>query len=277
MTGQTLRRLGLASVFGAALALPTPAIAQEKERQDPANPAQERSAEKQNQAQPGQERSTEKQATKTEKAKWTVKVFDLKHRNPEELNQILTSRWDDPSRIAPQSSVVMIGPGGYPVRVGAPQPVQPVSTTQRTSSYRQPDSQLLVSFDPQARLFFVRGPEADVQKAEALVKALDVPNGQLKAVEFNGMHLIPVRQEKMQQVTQTLSNLRINNHTTTLGDAAFVVIRGESEDDGILEQVRTVISKYDAGTQAGAEKTATTETTTEKKTEKTETTGKNDR
>lgn len=271
MTGRTLRRLGLASVFGAALALPTPAIAQEKERQDPARPAQERAAEKQNQAQPGQERSTEKQAAKTEKAKWTVKAFDLKHRNPEEVNQILTSRWDDPSRIAPQGSMVVIGPGGYPVRVGVPQPIQPVSTTQRTSGYRGSDSQLLVSFDPQARLFFVRGPEAQVREAEALVKALDVPDGQLKAVEFNGMHLIPVRQEKMQQVTQTLSNLRINNHTTTLGGAAFVVIRGESEDDGIVEQVRTVISKYDAGTGAT---TTTTETTTEKRTEKTETTEK---
>jgi type II secretory pathway component GspD/PulD (secretin) len=205
-----------------------------------------------------------------------VKAFELKHRNPEEVNQILTSRWDDPSRIAPQGSMVVIGPGGYPVRVGVPQPVQPVSTTQRTSGYRGSDSQLLVSFDPQAKLFFVRGPEAEVREAEALVKALDVPNGQLKAVEFNGMHLIPVRQEKMQQVTQTLSNLRINNHTTTLGGAAFVVVRDESEDDGILEQVRTVISKYDAGTQAGTEKTTTTETTTEKRTEKTETTEKKD-
>ena len=212
MTGQTLRRLGLASVFGAVLALPTPAIAQEKERQDRANPTQERSA--------------EKQATKTEKAKWTVKAFDLKHRNPEELNQILTSRWDDPPS-RQQGSVVMIGPGGYPVRVGIPQPVQPVATTQRTSSFRGTDSQLLVSFDPQAKLFFVRGPEAEVREAELLVKALDVPNGQLKQVDFNGMHLIPVRQEKMQQVTQTLSALRINNHTTTLGDASFVVIRDE--------------------------------------------------
>jgi hypothetical protein len=256
MTGHTLRRLGLASVFGAALALPTPAIAQEKERQNRADPAQERSA--------------EKQTAKTEKAKWTVKAFELKHRNPEEVNQILTSRWDDPSRIAPQGSMVVIGPGGYPVRVGVPQPVQPVSTTERTSGYRGTDSQLLVSFDPQAKLFFVRGPEAQVRVAEALVKALDVPDGQLKAVEFNGVHLIPVRQEKMQQVTQTLSNLRINNHTTTLGGASFVVIRDESEDDGILEQVRTVISKYDAGTQAGTAKTTTTETTTEKRTETTE-------
>ena len=262
MTGQTLRRLGLASVFGAVLALPTPAIAQEKERQDPAQPAQER--------------TTEKQDAKPAKAKWTVKAFDLKHRNPEELNQILTSRWDNPSRIATQGVAVMIGPGGYPVRVGVPQPVQPVATTQRTSSYRGADSQLLVSFDPQAKLFFVRGPEAEVREAEALVKALDVPNGQLKAMEFNGMHMIPVRQEKLQQVTQTLSALRINNHTTNLGDASFVVIRDESEDDGIVEQVRTVISKYDAGTKSGTETTTTTEKT--ERTEKTETTEKkNDR
>jgi type II secretory pathway component GspD/PulD (secretin) len=254
MTGQTLRRLGLASVFGAVLALPV--AAQERERQDPTN-------------QP-QERSTEKQQTKTEKAKWTVKAFDLKHRNPEEMNQILTSRWDDPSRIAPQGVAVVIGPGGYPVRVGVPQPAQPVAATQRTSGYRESDSKLLVSFDPQAKLIFVRGPEAEVREAESLVKALDVPDGQLKAVEFNGMHLIPVRQEKMQQVNQTLSNLRINSHTTTVGGASFVVVREQGEDDGIVEQVRMVISKYDAGTQAGTEKTTTTETTTEKRTETTE-------
>lgn len=244
MTGRTLRRLGLASVFGAALALPTPAIAQEKERQERADPAQGR--------------STEKQAAKPQKAKWAVKVFELKHRNPEELNQLLTARWDDPSGTAAQGFAVVIGPGGQPVRVAVPQPAPPVTPTQRTSSYRDSDTQLLVSFDPQAKLFFVRGPEAEVREAEQLVKALDVPNGQLKQVDFNGMHMIPVRQEKLQQVTQTLSALRINNRTTTLGDATFVVIRGASEDDGIVEQARTVISKYDAAARPG------TETTTEK-------------
>ena len=37
MTGQTLRRLGLAALFGAAVALPVPAIAQDKDRQDKDN------------------------------------------------------------------------------------------------------------------------------------------------------------------------------------------------------------------------------------------------
>jgi hypothetical protein len=258
MTGQTLRRLGLASVFGAALALPTPAIAQEKERQDPAQPAQER--------------TTEKQDARPAKAKWTVKAFDLKHRNPEEMNQILTKQWNEPQP-AMIASTVVIGPGGYPVRVGVPQPVQPISATQRTSSYQGSDNHLLVSFDPQAKLFFVRGPEEKVRKAEELVKALDVPDSQLKQVDFNGMHLIPVRQEKLQQVTQTLSALRIDNRTTTLGNAAFVVIRDDSESDGIVEQARTVITKYDAGTTTRT--TTTTETT--ERTEKTEKTEKNDR
>lgn len=272
MTGQTLRRLGLASVFGAALALPAPAIAQEKERQDPARPSQERS----NQAQPTQERTTDKPTAKSEKAKWTVKVFELKYRNPEEMNQILTKQWNEPQP-AVVASTVVIGPGGYPVRVGVPQPVQPISATQRTSNYLATDSHLLVSFDPQARLFFVRGPEEKVRKAEELVKALDVPDDQLKQVDFDGMHMLPVRQDKLQQVTRTLSDLRISNWTKALGNAAFVVIRDESESDGVVEQARTVISKYGAGTQAGAEKTTTTETTTEKRTEKTETTEKKDR
>lgn len=258
MTGQLLRRLGLPALFGAALALPTPAIAQERSGQ----------------ADPAQERSAEKQQAKPTKAKWTVMAFELKHRNPEELNRVLTGQWNDPSRIAPQGVAVMIGPSGYPVRVGIPQPVQP-ATTQRTSSYRGSDDRLLVSFDPQAKLFFVRGPEAEVRAAETLIRALDVPNGQLKAVEFDGMHLIPIRQEKLQQVTQTLSNLRISNHATTLGNATFVVIRDESEDNGIVEQARTVIAKYDAGMKADTGTTTTperSETTpaNEKKEEKNE-------
>ena len=138
--------------------------------------------------------------------------------------------------------------------------------TQRTSSYQGTDSHLLVSFDPQARLFFVRGPEEKVRKAEVLVKALDVPDNQLKQVDFDGMHMLPVRQDKLQQVTRTLSELRINNWTKAVGSAAFVVIRGEADEDGIVEQARTVISKYDAGTGT----TTTTETTTEKRTETTE-------
>jgi len=273
MTGQMLRRLGLGSVFGAALALPAPAFAQE--RQDPARPAQERAAERTNQAQPAQERTTDKPDAKAEKAKWTVKVFELKHRNPEEMNQILTKQWNEPQP-AVMASTVVIGPGGYPVRVGVAQPAQPISTTQRTSSYPSTDSHLLVSFDPQAKLFFVRGPEEKVRKAEELVKSLDVPDNQLKQVDFDGMHMLPIRQDKLQQVSRTLSELRINNWTRSIGNAAFVVIRDDSESDGIVEQVRTVISRYDAGTQTGAEKTTTTETTTEKRTEKSETTEKKD-
>jgi hypothetical protein len=244
MTGQTLRRLGLPALFGAALALPTPAIAQEKERSGQADPAQERTA--------------EKQSATPAKAKWAVKAFDLRHRNPEEISRILTGQWNDPAANAAQGMRIMIGPSGQPVYVGIPQPAQP-APTRRTSNFRGSDDRLLVSFDPQAKLFFVRGPEAEVRAAETLVKALDVPNGQLKAVEFDGMHLIPVRQEKLQQVTQTLSNLRISNHTTTLGNAAFVVIRDESEDDGIVEQAWTVIAKYDAGLKAGADATTTPE------------------
>ncbi|HET6573765.1 MAG TPA: hypothetical protein VFG68_09205, partial [Fimbriiglobus sp.] len=234
---------------GAVLALPAPAIAQEKERSGQADPAQGRSA--------------DKQTAKTEKAKWTVKAFDLKHRNAEELSRVLMGQWNDPARIAPQGVAVVIGPSGYPVRVGVPQPVQPAPATRRTSSYRGSDDHLLVSFDPQAKLFFVRGPEAEVRAAETLIKALDVPNGQLKQVEFDGMHLIPVRQDKLQQVTQTLSNLRISNQTTTLGNAAFVVIHDETKDGGIVEQARTVIAKYGAGMNGTStpEKSGTTPAT----------------
>ena len=107
MTGQTLRRLGLASVFGA---VHRPADSRHRPGEGAARPGQA-----------GQERTADRPDAKPEKAKWTVKVFELKHRNPEEMNQILTKQWHEPQP-AVMASTVMIGPGGYPVRVGIPQP-----------------------------------------------------------------------------------------------------------------------------------------------------------
>jgi hypothetical protein len=272
MTGQTLRRLWLASVFGAALALPAPAIAQEKARQDPAQPTQP-AQERQDQARPAQDRTATQHDAKAEKAKWTVKAFELKYRNPEEMDQILTKQWNEPQPVI--ASAVVIGPGGYPVRVNVP---QPISATQRTSNYQGTNNDhLLVSFDPQAKLFFVRGPEDKVREAEHLVKALDVPDNQLKQVDFDGVHMLPVRQDKIQQVTRTLSDLRIDNWTKTLGNAAFVVIRSEKDKDGVVEQARTVITKYDAGTQPASSKTTTTTEEKTEKTQKTETTEKHEK
>jgi hypothetical protein len=40
--------------------------------------------------------------------------------------------------------------------------------------------------------------------------------------------------------------LRINNQVLTIGDAAMLAVRADGEDDGVADQVREVIAKYDA-------------------------------
>ena len=232
MTGRTLLRLAVAALFGAAVT--APAVAQD-EKQDKNRKT-------------GTEKRTEK-AEKSEKAKWTVKVFELKHRTPQELSQVLNMR---PTVAAPTGQFV-VQPGfpqpAYPVRVGVPgapyttelQPVQ-----QRTSGYLGSSPQLLTSFDPEAKLLFVRGPEDQVRKAEELIKALDVPGDQLKKAQFGDLHLIPVSQDKLPQVSRTLANLRINTQTITIGDRAALAVWADGEDDDDLaEQVRLIVTRSD--------------------------------
>ncbi len=247
MTGQTLRRFGIAALFGAAVALPFPAIAQDR-GQDKQG-AQDKSK-------PGtNEQSTDRKDAKAEKTKWTLKAFELKHRSPQELTQILTMRVGDGmlAPIAPPVPPVATYPtsAAYPVRQTAPgglatTAAQPPTGAERISGYRGAEGQVYMAFDPEARLLFVRGPEDQVRKVEELVKALDVPNDKLQKTDFGNLHLIPVRQDKLPQVARTLSMLRINNQTLTIGDAAMIVIRAEDHDDGVAAEAREVIAKYNA-------------------------------
>jgi len=242
MMGQTLRRMGLAVLLGAAFALPFPAIAQERDRQD-------------KDRQDTKEKSVDKRA---EKAKWKLAVFELKHRNPQELTQVLNLRVGTMPIAPPMVPTAGFNPA-YPVRQGVPGGFVSVAQPQAavtTSGYRGAEGQMFLAFDPEAKLLFVRGPEDQVRKVEELVKALDVPNDKLQKAEFGDLHLIPVRQDKLPQVARTLSMLRINNQVLTIGDAAMIAVRADGEDDGVAEEVREVISKYDAASGGKEARTA---------------------
>jgi Ni/Co efflux regulator RcnB len=248
MTVKVLRRLGFAALTAAAFTLPV-ASAQDRNNNQDRND-QNRTEERRD---ANQERDANQDRQKTERKKRTLKVFELKHRNPQEIIQVLTLKWtraDQTGFGQPGQPFYGTQQASYPVRPGVPTPVttqaQP-ATTEHVAGYRGTESELYVTFDAEAGLMFVRGTEDRVKKVEELIKAIDVSKDELQKASFEGLHLIPVKQDKLQQVTRTLSMLRIANQPMVLGDVAIIVVRDDAdEDDDVVDQVREIVSKYDA-------------------------------
>jgi type II secretory pathway component GspD/PulD (secretin) len=177
-----------------------------------------------------------------------LKIFELKHIKPQELVQVLmmqrfiaAAEQREEQRIHPTAQQQQ-----QPVRPQAQQ-AQPPHTQQPSRTIHATGADgLVMTFDPEEKLLFVRGPEDKVNKVEELVNAFDVSKDELEKKKFGGMTLIPVRKDKARQVSRTLAHLQLEGRVITMGDAALVVLRGEDTEDERIKQARQVIEKYEA-------------------------------
>lgn len=121
-----------------------------------------------------------------------LKIFALKHRNPEEIKVLLS-------------------------QIPTTEPVAPANA-------------LRVGSEPQKKSLFLRGSEKDIKRAETLLKAIDVPDEKIVKGDIEGLMLLPLKHAKPSVVSSVLSQLGVTGvRTLQLGKvSAFVFL---SKDD----------------------------------------------
>jgi hypothetical protein len=162
-------------------------------------------------------------------------VFELEHRDPHEINQIIAMRtWAE----SPAHAGVTPGQAAVPGQPGA---------VQRTAHYRAPDSdRVTTAVNAEEKLLFVRGSEDQIKEIEKLVDAFDVKDEELQAHDYGKCRLIPIHSKKVGQVQTTLSQLDLEGEMIRLGEVSLVTFRMDDDNDQKRKQAEEVINKLDA-------------------------------
>jgi hypothetical protein len=236
-TFATSKNLGYVLLLAAALALPILAVGSQEDNEGPDGGNQQKA--ETGAEQTGEQGDEEKGEDKKEPR--TLKIFELEHRAPQEIAQILTLLWPGASPFHPAGR--QFSSAGQPSQLAGQQPFPP-GTPGASAAPARP----AIAFDPEEKLLFVRATADQLEKIETLVNGLDVSPENLERQELDGLHLIPVRQDRVDQVTRILRALQLPSQTMTMGDAHLIVLRVEegAEDDGLIDQVRQVVSKLNA-------------------------------
>jgi hypothetical protein len=159
-----------------------------------------------------------------------LKVFELEHRDPQQINQIITMRTRT-AALAPGQAVVPVRPGVVP----------------RTAHFRPMDSdRVATAVNSEEKLLFVRGSEDQIKEVEQLVNAFDVKDEDIKAHDYGKCRLIPVHSKNVGQVQTTLSQLNLPGQMMRLGDVSLFVFHTDDGNDQKREQAEEVIEKLDA-------------------------------
>lgn len=220
-------RLGGALVLSTACALPLTAFGEDNGKNN-GNDSERQS----------------QQSEDKEKQDLKLKVFELEHRTPQEITQLLML----------QSGATTGQAHGQP---GAAQPaVAPQRpATRTTAGYRGADqpARVVAIKDEDTDFLFVRGPEKKVDEVEKLVDAFDVPADEIKKQQVGDVHLIPVRNDKGQQVQTVLGQLGLQSRMLRLGETAMIAIQADEDKKDQLEQAEKVIEKL-AGDNGSSDK-----------------------
>lgn len=211
-------------VLSAACALPGIALGQNDEAQQNDGNNQDAAAQ--------QAQEQERQTQAKERQKITLKVFELEHRTPQEMAQLLRLH-----------SGQMMGQAlpTQPPRPGAAQP----RPAPRTTGYRgaAQATRIVAMEGEDAKFLFVRGPEDKVNEIEQLVESFDVSGGEIEKQKIGNVHLLPVRNGKAQQIHAVLGQLGLPTQMVQLGETALIAVHANEEDKDQVQQVEQVIDK----------------------------------
>lgn len=179
-----------------------------------------------------QQQQAEKEQEKKNQQKQQVrklKIFELEHRTPQEMAQLLRIQSSQPVTHAPPGAAAAARTQtGYR---GVPQPT------------------LVVAVDAEEdRLLFVRGPEEKISEIEELIESFDAPADKIEERQVGKVHLIPIRNGKEAKVHAILSQLEIPNQMLKLGEAGLIAVPA-SKQDQMLSQAKQVIAKLGADSQ----------------------------
>lgn len=231
------RRLSVPICTLLAFTLGAAAARGQQDNQQQANDQQATQEEqaKQQQGKEGEQPADQKDAEKPVPRE--LRVFELQHRNPAEIQQLLGMRTASP--LARQG--VIVGRASRP-------------------SELDEGPMAAVAGDADSKTLFVRGTAAQIQKIEEIVKAVDVPADQFKAQTIGDKHLIPISGDgtSTQRVLNTLSQLQLPHQAVQIGKGALVVISddGSGEFQSLTEQTQQVITALQKSQQAEQQKQA---------------------
>jgi hypothetical protein len=189
------------------------------------------------QEQQGEEQATtredQQEQTQAERPKRKLQVFQLKHCNAREIEQMLSLASQlKANREAAQNAPA--GPEDGRVTVGF-----------RGTEPGTLASNLSIAISEEPNLLFVRGSDADIKAVEQLIKALDVPQEQVKKQTIGHIHVLPVKGEHAGQIDSVLAQLQLDAHAVQLGDRHLIVVAADESEEAAtnLQQVEEVVSR----------------------------------
>ena len=256
----TIRRLPLSLAMIAALAFAPLGAAQQPDGTDD-KPASEQPASESAEAAPQDsdkpaeaseppKAAAEKdgEAEKEKAAARKLKIFELKHRSPQEMQQIVALLRNPRSRLA-ATGIGNLGQVSFGGTSGAvpgslPPPHDP-----------QAASQPLVAADAETKLLFVRGTDEHIQQIEDMVKAFDVVEDNFTSQQFGDVMLIKVEKGQAGRVHGLLSQLQLGSQMVHIGPLSLIAIRtGPSDQDkAAAEQAQQVIAMIQEKKEAKTE------------------------
>ena len=166
-----------------------------------------------------------------------LEVFELEHRNPQQLNQIIV--------LAERTSASAHAAPGH-VRPGQPGATTPGRTTAGYRGTTGDKDKVVTAVNAEEKILFVRGSEDQIEKVKELVEAFDVENQELKRHEYHGVRLIPVRSSDAQQVQSTLAQLNLQGQMLQMGYISLIAFHGDDTNKEKVEQAEEVIQKLKA-------------------------------
>lgn len=214
-------QLGAATLLAALLALP--AVAEDdKNGQNGDNGDQQKQSDK----------DSDKNQTRE------LKAFDLEHRKPQEIQQILALR-----KQAAQTPAGAVTPG------------QPAAVQPRTAGFRPQQDRMAFAADNENDVLFVRGSSDQIKEVEELIDALDVSAGELEKKKIGDTRLIPISQDSTARVRSMLTQLQLDHQLMQLEDVSLIVVctDGSDEKESKAKQVEEVVSKLDADKDLGGD------------------------
>ena len=187
-----------------------------------------------------QESRENEDSKKEEKDKTrSLAVFELEHRDPQQLNQIIMLAEKTSSSAQAHAATR---------QARATQPA--AGTLGRTTlGYRGTTGnkdQLVTAVNSEQKILFVRGSDEQIKKVEELVKAFDVEVQDVKRHTYEDVRLIPVRGSSASQVQSTLSQLNLQGQLLPMGDVSLIVFRADDSNQEKIEQAEQVIEKLNA-------------------------------
>ena len=167
-----------------------------------------------------------------------LKAFDLEHRKPQEIQQILALRSQAEQR---------------PQTPGQPALQRPPQQQQRTARFRPAKDRMAFAADNENDVLFVRGSKDQMKEVQEIVDALDVETEKLEKKKIGNTRLIPISQQSAAQVRATLAQLQLKHQMMQIGDAGLLVIcdDGSEKQQAQARQIEEVLSKLDAREDIG--------------------------